>query len=317
MGTIVRFDDPMLRRLKLSDLRMFYAVVERGGMAKAAAQLNVTQPAVSKAISALERSLGVRLLDRSSQGVEPTMYGRALLKGGVAAFDELQQSLRQIAFLSDASTGELRIGCSEYGATGIVAAAVDQISRRFPGINFHVVTADLNTLVDRELTQRNIELALSGGANQISRPDIEIEVLFLDRQVIVAGRRSKWTRRRDIPLKDLIDEPWILPPPDSWVGAAIRDAFRWSGLAAPATRVASYSIPLCYQMLATGRFLSTQPMVMARLARDLPIKALDVDFQGAWRPVGIMTLKGRTLGPLAQLFIETARDLAKSLPKAQ
>jgi len=211
----------------------------------------------------------------------------------------------------------LRIGCSEFGAAGIVAAVIDQISRRFPGISFHVITADLNTLVDRELGKRNIDLALSGGASQISHPDIETEVLFLDRHVIVAGRRNKWTRRRKIALKDLIDEPWILPPPDSWVGAAVRDAFRRSGLEPPPTRVASYSIPLCYQMLATGRFLSTQPMVMARLARDLPIKALDVDFQGSWRPVGIMTLKGRTLGPLARLFIETARELAKPLPKIQ
>ncbi len=76
------------RRLKLRDLHVFGTVVQRGSMAKAAAHLKVSQPAVSEIISDLEHALGVRLLDRGPQGVEPTMYGRALLKGGTAAFDE-------------------------------------------------------------------------------------------------------------------------------------------------------------------------------------------------------------------------------------
>src|SRR5437660_5964432 len=106
-------EDRTLRRLKLADLRLLHAVVQWGGMAKAAAHLNISQPAVSKAIAALEHTLGVRLLERHSQGVEPTVYGRALLKGGIAVFDELKQSLKQIEFLADPTAGELRIGCTE------------------------------------------------------------------------------------------------------------------------------------------------------------------------------------------------------------
>src|SRR5436190_9187594 len=116
-------DDRALRRLKLSDLRLFHAVVQRGGMAKAAAQLNISQPAVSKAIAALEYTLGVRLLERHPQGVEPTVYGRALLKGGMAAFDELEQSVKQIRFLADPTAGELRIGCEPL-ASGFMGAVI-------------------------------------------------------------------------------------------------------------------------------------------------------------------------------------------------
>src|SRR4030095_6612486 len=87
-------DDRTLRRLKLSDLRIFHAVVQRGGMARAAMHLNISQPAVSKAIAALEHTLGVRLLERHPQGVDPTIYGRALLKGGSAVFDELAHTLQ-------------------------------------------------------------------------------------------------------------------------------------------------------------------------------------------------------------------------------
>src|SRR5580700_7158480 len=86
------------RRLKLRDLHVFQTVVQRGSMAKAAQQLGVSQPAVSEVIADLEHILGVRLVDRSARGVEPTIYGGALLKRSVAAFDELKQSIRDIEF---------------------------------------------------------------------------------------------------------------------------------------------------------------------------------------------------------------------------
>src|SRR5262249_54495939 len=101
--------DRVSQRLKLRDLRLLDAVVRWKSMAKAATQLNVTQPAVSKAIAEMEHTLGVRLLDRSRQGIEPTPYGRALLKRGAAIFDELRQGVREIEFLSDPAAGEVRI----------------------------------------------------------------------------------------------------------------------------------------------------------------------------------------------------------------
>src|SRR5260370_34253353 len=101
------------RRLKLRDLHVFSTVVQFGSMAKAARHLGVSHPAVSEVIADLEHALGVRLLDRSARGIEPTIYGGALLKRSVVVFDELKQSIRDIEFLSDATTGEVRIGCSE------------------------------------------------------------------------------------------------------------------------------------------------------------------------------------------------------------
>jgi DNA-binding transcriptional LysR family regulator len=78
-------------------------------MAKAAAHLRIKQPSVSKAVGDLEAALGVRLFDRSAHGVKPTIYGDALLKSGVAAFDDLRQGIRQIEFLSDPAKGEVRM----------------------------------------------------------------------------------------------------------------------------------------------------------------------------------------------------------------
>src|SRR5215831_17632659 len=82
--------DHRVNRLKLHELHVLLAVAQAGSMAKAAAQLGISEPAVSRAISDMEHTLGVSLFDRSSRGVEPTPYGCALIKRGVAVFDELR-----------------------------------------------------------------------------------------------------------------------------------------------------------------------------------------------------------------------------------
>src|SRR5437667_9590690 len=115
------------RRLRFRDLQVFFSVVQYGSMAKAANELGVTQPAVSEVVAGLEHAFGVRLFDRSSQGVEPTIYGRALLKRGVAAFDELKQCVRDIEFLADPTSREVWKGLADSlvcGQLGTVSYAL-------------------------------------------------------------------------------------------------------------------------------------------------------------------------------------------------
>src|SRR5436190_9532090 len=271
-------DDRVLRRLKLSDLRLFHAVVKWGGMASAAAHLNISQPAVSKAIAALEHTLGVRLLERHPQGVEPTMYGRALLKGGITVFDELKQSLNEIEFLADPTVGELRIGCTEPLAAGFLAAVIDGVSRQYPRVGFEIVAADPATLIERDLRQRTIDLAIAPISGLKLGADIDIEFLFDDCQVVMTGARSKWLHRRNLRLADLVHEPWIWPPTDSIIGHAMSEAFRTSELELPRNRVVTFSVPLCYQILSRGRFLAMLPISMARLGKRLPLRILNVTF---------------------------------------
>jgi DNA-binding transcriptional LysR family regulator len=311
----MQLDDRVLRRLKLSDLRLFHAVVQRGGMAKAAAHLNISQPAVSKAIAALEQTLGVRLLERSPQGVEPTAYGEALLRGGIAVFDELKQSVRQIEFLADPTVGQLRIGCTEPLAAGFVPTVIGQLSRQYSRVCFHVVTGDPVTLTEQELRQRKIELAIAPTTRLNLGADIAVEILFDDRQVVMADANSKWARRRNIRLAELIHEPWLLPPPDSIIGLSILDLFRASGLEPPRTQTVSFSIPLHHHLLASGRFLIMLPISMAHLGKHLGLKILQVGDAGIARPTAIMTLRKRTLSPLAELFIDAVRKVAKPLAK--
>src|SRR5262249_33741755 len=125
--------DHRVDRLKLHELHVLLAQAQAGSMAKAAAQLGISEPAVSRAIADMEHTLGVSLFDRSSRGVEPTPYGCALIKRGVAVFDELRLGIREIEFIKDPTIGEVHIGAtSTIAEVGIIAAVIDHISQKYP-----------------------------------------------------------------------------------------------------------------------------------------------------------------------------------------
>jgi DNA-binding transcriptional LysR family regulator len=142
------------------------------------------------------------------------------------------------------------------------------------------------------------------------------ELLFDDRDVVAAGAQNPWARRRRIELAELMNEAWVLPPPDNVVGAVALKAFRACGLDYPHTTVVSDSAHVRMSLLASGRFLSIFPASALRFpARHPEVRVLPVELPLARVPVGIVTLKNRTLGPVARLFIEHAREVAKPLAK--
>lgn len=312
----MQLSDRIRRRLKLRDMHILLTVAKCGSMGRAAAELAVSQPAVSKAIADLEHALGLRLLDRSPHGVEPTPYGAVLLRCGTALFDDLKQGVNELQFLTDPTVGELSIGCTEPHASGFVAAIVDQFAREYPKVRFNVVTADSATLRDRELVQRNIEIAIAHTFDPPPSPDTDAEVLFDDPHVIVAAAHCKWVRRRNLTLARLMDEPWVLPPLNTAVANYIADAFRSAGIEGlPRASVHTFSLPLHRHLLASGRYVTALPQSMLSYSQN-SLRRLPVKFPTRSRPVGILTHKNRTLSPLAQRFIDCARKVAKPLAAA-
>jgi hypothetical protein len=111
-----------------------------------------------------------------------------------------------------------------------------------------------------------------------------------------------------------MNEPWALPPPEGVIGSIAMEAFRASGLDYPHTTVVTYFGHLRLSLLATGRFLTIHPGSLLKFPTKRPeLKVLPIELPLAREPIGIVTLKNRTLSPTAQLFIEHAREVAKPL----
>jgi DNA-binding transcriptional LysR family regulator len=309
----MQLSDRIGRRLKLQDLHVLLTVVQAGTMGKAAQRLNTTQPNISRSIAELEHALGVRLLDRHRQGIAPTEYGRALLDCGAAVFDDLRQGVKKIEFLSNPGAGELRIGCTSFVAENFVSAVIKRLSRRYPRIVFHLVTADEVDTLHRELSERNVDLVTARRVDPLTDEEFGFEILYDSSFAVVAGARSPWVRRRPIALADLANESWLLPPPGGATGPIYLEVFRADGLDYPRATVFAAPPGVRLNLLATGRFLTIVPISALRLSKRPGIKVLPVELQHARVPFGIVTLKNRTLSPVAQLFIDAAHEVAKPL----
>src|SRR4051794_28440812 len=276
-------------RLKLRDLHIFLAVVQRGSMARAADELAISQPAVSKAIADMEYALGLRVLDRSRHGAEPTTYGQALIKRGVAIFDELKQGIEELEFLADPTAGELRIGNSEATTASVLPAIIDELLQRYPRVRLNVNQAIFATMQYRELRERSIDLLFGRIPSPFVDEDLAAQVLYDDPIVVIAGRQSRWARCRNLKLSDLANERWILPPPDSLPGLTVISLFRALGLDAPRAPVTTLSIHLACNLVATGRYITTLPSSILRFgAKDLPLKVLPIKLPIQPRPTGIV-----------------------------
>ncbi len=307
----MQMSDRIGRRIKLQDVHILMAVVEAGSMGKAARHLNTSQPNISKSIADLEHALGVRLLDRQRQGVEPTAYGRALLDCGLAVFDELRQGVKNIEFLADPATGEARVEGNPLLAATFACEVIDRLSRRYPRVVVHL-TAGRDPDLYRKLSDRNLDLLITWKVGPIDER-LEFEFLFDDSPILVAaGARSPWARRRRIQLAELVNESWVLPPPDSLIGPLVMEAFRDSGLPYPRATVFVGPAEGRMRLLASGRFLTTFLPSVLRFSTGRPkCKVLPVELPSPPVSVGIVTLKNRTLSPAARLFIEHAREVAK------
>ena len=311
---IMEWESRIGRRVRLRDLHILSCVVQAGSMAKAASRLRMSQPSISEAIANLESALRVRLLDRSPRGVEPTIYANALLRRGRVVFDELSQGVRDIEFLADPTTGVVRIGCPENLAAGFVPTIIDRMSRRYPKIAFHVTPVEPAAMGFRELRERSVDLMVGRILDPPLDDDLDAEILFEDRLLVVAGASSPWARRRQIAIEELMDEPWVHIPSNTPVNAYVEAGLQARGLTLPPPTVRTYSMHVRNHLLSTGRFLG---LIWSWTLHFNPsawsFRALPVDLGIPSRPVAIVTLKNRTLSPVVELFIEHARLVAKSM----
>jgi DNA-binding transcriptional LysR family regulator len=317
MPRIVQWERHIGRRLRLRDLFVFFTVVKSGSMARAATELGVSTPSVSEIIADLEQALGVRLLDRSPRGVTATAYGAALLRRGGAAFDELRQGINEIELLSDPTAGELAIGCPESIAT-ILPPVIDAFRRQCPhaslGIDHEIASTFAARLRDRSLDLVLMRLRGPALPDERTYDDLNLEHLFDDDLVIAAGARSPWARRRRLDLAELHRADWIMPGPDSWAYRVMADAFRAHDLDMPRIAVRSLSGHLQANLPARGDFVTVVARSVLHFYRGrFGLKALPIKLPAPPWPVAIVTLKNRSLSPVAERFIECVRKAAATM----
>ena len=276
-------------------------------MAKAAAQLAMSQAAVSKALLEMERSLGFAVLERSSQGVRATSAGLVLLERSRVVFDELAEGLREIDALADPARGHVRLGTTE-AMIGFVTRAIDRMAPAYPGITLDIVLADTAALL-AQLRRRELDVVLTRRLPDEPADDLEVQPLFQETLAVLASREHPVARRRRMRLADLLQERWTLSPPGLPLGQLVARAFAADGLSPPAGAVMAVSIYLRLNLLHTGHFLTMLPRSIAQQPLVRPwIKVLPVELQPPPGEIALLRLAQRKPSGALQTFWRVARQ---------
>ena len=239
--------------MKLQDLHILMTVVQAGSMKKAAALLNTSQPAISRSIADLEQSVGASSRSWPSRcradGLRP--HPSQARRRGFRAVEGGRQEHR----VSRRSCGWRSANRQHrFLATSFVSAVVDRLSRRHPRIVFHFVTGTAEIL-QRDLHERKVDLLITRSFGPIADERLHSEFLFDDSFSVAAGAQNRWTRRRRVELADLVNEPWVLPPPESAIWSVAMESFRMRGLTFPRVTAVAVLPEIRISLLATERFL--------------------------------------------------------------
>ena len=302
------------RRLRLRDLETLVTVVQAGGMRKAAGELNLSQPAVSKAIAELEDTVGLKLLERGRRGVVPTAFGAALARRSEALIDGVRGALRELDELADPETGEVRLGSMETLHAGVVSATAFAVLKQHSRMRLVLKSGESPDLIQHFLMGRLVDFVLARPYSATLPPEIDAEPLFTERLLVVVGQNHPMARRRKIGLADLQREHWILSRNEIQPDSPIAETLREQGLELPSQIIVSGGLAMRFSLLATGQFVTCVPhSLMPFLLQPAQLRVLPIRLP-PWRTATmILTLRGRLPTPAAQLFLSKLREHARPL----
>jgi DNA-binding transcriptional LysR family regulator len=175
----------------------------------------------------------------------------------------------------------------------------------------HVLPENIAIQQYDTLRDRTVELVFGRLPATMTEPDLIAEPLFDEPNVVVAGAESRWAKRRNLTLAGLVGEPWVLAQPGSLARSLHDETFRKSGLEPPSATVLTVSLHLYMRLIETGHWLGFVPASVMRFGgKQMHLKVLPVKVSSPPAPVGFITVKDRTLTPLAARFIDCARKVA-------
>lgn len=297
------------RHLKMSELRVFVAVLEHRSFRKAAAVLHLSQPAITKAVAGLEQTLGVRLFDRVANGVEPTVHGHSFAPRALAIFDELRRAAQDLTLLSSGAVGTLRLGTVPMPAIPFVPLAVNRLLDAHPGVQLAMVEARETELVER-LRKRDIEVAILRLSLLEPPDDMHAIPLFDERLCVVAAADHPLARRRHLQWADLLAQRWVLSPADCSFYLHVQRTLEQVGLSMPTQAVEALSIQLQFNLVVHAGMLGfgMRSQIdfapgkghVVRLPFDLPVLGTDVS---------AVMLASHEPSPLARQLLAHISDL--------
>jgi DNA-binding transcriptional LysR family regulator len=318
MTSLIPAVRPFVRpHLKTHQLAFLVHLDEERRLARAATAAGLTQPAASKLLRQIEEALDVKLFERHARGVAPTRYGEILVRHARSALSEIGLASEELAALKAGRTGKTAVGTIVEPGANLVPAAIATLKLCYPGTLVHVEIDASRQLVQR-LLQGHLDMVVARLLDAEVADDLAYEPLALDEpHAVIAGARHRLAGRAPLSLADLIEQPWILPPPGSLVRDKLAAMFLHEGLPQPSDIVETGSLPMITALLEHGRMIVALPEVsVASYCNAGILKVLMTDLPVGIGGFGLITRRNHELSPGARLMLGTLREVAAQLYRA-
>ncbi|GHC17353.1 LysR family transcriptional regulator [Aidingimonas halophila] len=305
--------DRVLRsNLKLRHLQLLVALDEFRHIGRVAEFLILTQPAVSKMLSEIERMFGLELFIRSTRGTEPTAYGATVIRFARSVLADYSRTCDEIAAVASGAAGSVNIGAMVVATPVLLASAMEKLKARSAQSTALIEEGDLKRLLPR-LRMGELDLIVGRLEPGYAAPDLETEALYDEPMCVVADPRHPIATMQEPQWGDLADIPWVVPPPWASSRVKLNQMFYKHGLTPPADIIESASF------LTIMTFIQQRPAIgylahsVGRHYEQLgQLKVLPLTIPIELPPVGIITMRGKMKTPTCLQLMECLRLTAAS-----
>ncbi len=293
--------------LNLRELRAFVTVAQAGNFTRAAARLNLSQPALTVQIRRLEQTVGARLFDRNSRSVALTQTGRELLPLLQRSLDDMERVLRDARALGSGTAGTVRLACLPTFAASALPELIRDFREAVPRVRFEIrdgVASAVEALVRAE----EVDLGLTGG--ETLDPALEVLHAGADRLVAVMPRDHALARRRRVSAAQVAAEPLVLTARGTSVRAVVDAALAAAGHVPELACEPTYMMT-AVAMVRGGLGVTILPASAREVLAEPELVARPIDDADFVRPVALVKRRGRTLPSVVEAF--AARVIARGL----
>jgi DNA-binding transcriptional LysR family regulator len=298
--------------LKTRHLVLLVELGRHGSIMQAAQAANLTQPAASKLLGELEHALGVPLFERLPRGVEPTWYGKVLIRRAGASLAEMDAAYQEVMELMAGLRGRVAVGAILTASTTIVPDAVGELKRQHDQLNVSIEVDSSKCLVER-LRAGELDIVLGRVIDPAMADELHFEPVTDEPHCLVVRAGHPLLAAGRLTMADLARQTWILPPGGSIMGDCIASLFLSHGLEAPADTVSTADIPVVTTLLMRSDMLApmsvelVQPYLDSGMLAALPY-ALNLRMD----VYGIVTRRHHRLSPAAEAMLLALRAAARS-----
>jgi DNA-binding transcriptional LysR family regulator len=294
--------------MNLRQLTNLVAVADAGSITRAARALNVSQPALTKSIRDLERSVGSPLFIREPRGVAPTESGDSLIARARSIAAELNRARADLDALRGGAAGHVAVGASPVIAADLAPRALARLLADTPGLSV-AITEGANRSLLPMLRMGDLDFVVGPLSGEGPQPGLTEEFLYYNELAIIARAGHPLSGAVELTFRDIQGAAWILPPRTVAPRMQFDNGFRAAGLKPPQTAVETTAIACVKQLLLQTDRLTVLPPQLVRQEVELgQISVLPVIWRAPWRPMGVTRREGGTLSPAAGAMIACLRN---------